>query len=130
MCFFKKTIFLKKRYDGGGICVQKFLNQTYYNAGFQYLTQVNGSVFNEFLDWTVKDNVTYSEYELLTALPSWSGSWNPRANFTAFINSSTCYDFNWRGIEWLYNHGAILDYNQTYKHDFIATISSQAREVR
>lgn len=117
------------RYDGGGVCVQKILNKTYYNAGFQYVTQVNGSVFNSFLDWAVQDNKTFTEYQLLASIPSWKEPWDPRGNATTFFNSSTCNDFNWRGFEWLYNHGAKLNYNQTYKREFIATVSVQPVEV-
>jgi hypothetical protein len=116
-------------YDKGGVCVSKVLNETYYNAGFQFVTQVNGSVFNAFLDWSARDNQTFKEYQLITTLSSWPESWNPRANFSASINSSTCYDFNWRGMDFLLQSGAKLDYSEPMKHDFIATISAPPREV-
>ncbi len=116
-------------YDGGGICVQEVLNTTYYNAGFQYLTTVNGSLFNRFLEWTVGDNVTHSEYQLANAIPAWHEPWDPRGNMTTFINSSTCYDFNWRGMAFLHSNGAVLDYSEPMKHDFIATVSAAPREV-
>ncbi len=116
-------------YDGGGTCVSEILNQTYYNAGFQYLTTVNGTLFNRFLEWAVADNATHSEYELISAVPAWHEPWNPVGNVSAFINSSTCYDFNWRGMDFLWRNGAVLDYSQPMKHDFIATVSAAPQEV-
>ena len=112
-------------YDGGGICVAAVLNETYYSQGFQYVTTVNGSVFNDFLRWTETDNKTYSEYELFYSMHRWNGP----LNSTTYVNSSTCYDFNWRGMDFLYQNGAILDYSEPMLHDYISTISDAPVEV-
>merc|ERR1711916_350056 len=112
-------------YDGGGICVAPVLNRTYYSQGFQYVTTVNGSVFNDFLRWTTVDNQTYSEYELMYAMDHWKGP----LNSTYWVNSSTCYDFNWRGMDFLYKNGAKLNYSEPMKHDFMALLTSPPQEV-
>ena len=112
-------------YDGGGICVAPVLNETYYSQGFQYVTTVNGSVFNDFLRWTVQDNATYNEYELFYAMHRWEGP----INSTRYLNSSTCYDFNWRGMDFLYKAGANISYTEPMYHDYIATISDPLVEV-
>ncbi len=68
------------------------MNTTYYNVGVQLATTVNGTVFNRFLQWSlplgrpccvliqlafcraVKDNTTYSEYQLSYVIPQWEAS--------------------------------------------------------
>ncbi len=85
-------------YNGGNNCLQPGLNATYYNVGLQHVTTVNGTVWNRLLQWTQPDNTTFSEYQLSYVVDEWRG---PR-NTTFFINSSTCYDFNWRAFQALY----------------------------
>lgn len=112
-------------YNQGGICVQPYLNQSYYSAGFQYVTTVNGTVFNRFLDWTVGDNSTYSEYELFYSMDSWKGP----TQSTIYVNSSTCYDFNWRGMQFLYSQGATIRTTDPMKHDYIVLYSAKPQQV-
>lgn len=51
--------------------------------------------------------------------------WNGYNGTTFWLNSSTCYDFNWRGFRALYQLGAKLNYTQDYKHDFIAYYATE-----
>ena len=113
-------------YDGGAICVAPLLNRSYYTAGYQHVTTVNGTLFNQFLDWTTVDNKTYTEYQLFYAMDKWDGSIE---NSTVYVNSSTCYDFNWRGMDFLYRNGAKLNYSEPMKHDFMALLTSPPQEV-
>ena len=105
--------------------MQPGLNATYYHSGFQHVTTVNGTIFNEFLKWTVKDNATYPEYELFYVYDSWNGP----TNSVSYVNSSTCYDFNWRGMDWLYRNGAKLNYSEPMLHDYIVLLSAKPTPV-
>jgi len=107
-------------YNGGNNCLQEGMNVTYYSVGVQLATTINGTVWNKFLQWTLKDNATYTEYQLSYVIDEWKGP----LQTTFFINSSTCYDFNWRGFQALYNLGATLNSTQVFKHDYISYFAS------
>lgn len=101
--------------------MQEGLNETYYSAGFQHVTTTTGAIYNKFLQWTVQDNITYSKYELMYSMNDWIGP----SNSTVYINSSTCYDFNWRGMDFLWRNGARLNYSQPMLHDYIVLLSKR-----
>ena len=86
-----------KWYNGGGICVSQGVNDTYYNHKRTFVSVINGTIFNQFINWLPQDNKTYNHYETWCVFNKWNG-----ADSRAFINSSTCVDFNWRGFYKLY----------------------------
>jgi hypothetical protein len=107
-------------WNGGNNCLQPGMNVSYYSVDVQHATTVNGTVWNQFLQWAVKDNATYPEYQLNYVIPEWQGPLETKF----FIKSSTCYDFNWRGFQALYDLGAVMNSTAQFKHDYISYYTS------
>lgn len=112
-------------YNRGHNCLAAGFNRSYYHTEQQLVTTITGSQWNKMLEWTVKDNSTWPEYELWYVYDRWNGV----ENSTRWMNSSTCYDYNWRGFQFLYDVGAKLNYSQVYKHDYINLYSDKPQKV-
>jgi len=111
-------------FNGGGICVSQGVNDTYYNHKKTLISVINGTQFNSFINWLPSDNNTYNHYETWCVYNKWDGT-----DSKAFIASSTCVDFNWRGFGKLYELGAKFNYDTHPRRDFINLYAGGIKEV-
>jgi hypothetical protein len=102
-------------FTSGQSCLTVGLNASYFSIGIQHVARINGTMLAKFMAFVKQDNITVTDYQLLYIVDEWRGP----LNTTFYLNSSACYDFIWRGMQFLYNNDIQLNDNITYKHDFV-----------
>eukprot|EP01027_Heterolobosea_sp_BB2_P011072 GEZU01016151.1.p1 GENE.GEZU01016151.1~~GEZU01016151.1.p1 ORF type:complete len:310 (-),score=91.26 GEZU01016151.1:172-1101(-) len=98
----------------GAICTLTSIDFPYYTS-VTHMAIINGKQFNDFYDWAVQANDTYTTYELWNVFDSWK-----EGNGEMYVHSLTCGDAAWVMFGKLKELGALWT-NESFsaKHDFI-----------
>ncbi|EGG24057.1 hypothetical protein DFA_06195 [Cavenderia fasciculata] len=109
--------------NAGILCAFPWINATYWDskhfstASRTYMTTINGSVFNQFIPWSISYNNSNPIYQ------TWD-VWNSYGQ-DLYVPSNTCDDFAVAAFNFLYSRGSTYDCNIVLKRDYINLFSEK-----
>jgi len=98
--------------NGGAAFIYQGINITYWEGGRHLITNINGSLFNNFIsNWSPNVNLTHAYYDMF-------GIVDLVANVVV-LPSYDCFDFVWATLTFFYDNGAKLDYSTNVSRNYI-----------
>jgi len=107
--------------NSGAIFAYKGQNDTYWDEAIIPIASMDGTVYNNFMNWIAEANFSVPYYNLWAVWTDWPGK--------LLLPNYECFAFVWTMFEELHDLGAKFDPNVKVKQSFIALYSNSQPTV-
>ncbi len=110
--------------NGGAVCAQPSINESYWTHKKTYMTSVSGSMFNRYMAWVQQYNATHTTYELWSVYEAFD-----TPSSAAYMSSQDCDSFAWDSWGALSALGAVFSPHLVARHDRVCLYSAAPQLV-